>query len=264
MIYKNIKIALWNANGLANHILEITYFLQKEKIDILLVSETHCTHKSYIKIPHYNCYHSVHPDGKAHGGSAILIKENIKHYAEQSLSTAEIQAAMITVEHHSNPLVLAAVYCPPRHRIHRDMFLRFLTMLGPKFVAGGDYNAKHLNYGSRVTTPRGTSLYQAASMCHCEFLTTGEPTYWPADQNRIPDLLDIFVVKGISSNYLRISPCYDLISDHSAVIVTIGTEIMTMDENKLIHTKNTNWECYRQVIDEQINLNILLKSPKKC
>lgn len=35
---------------------------------------------------------------------------------------------------------------------------------------------------------------------------------------------------------------------------------MIINENKLLHTKNTNWERYRQVIEEQINLNISLKT----
>lgn len=44
---------------------------------ILLISETHFMHKSHIKFPKYKMYHT---DGIAHGGTAILIKYNIKHY----------------------------------------------------------------------------------------------------------------------------------------------------------------------------------------
>jgi exonuclease III len=42
---KFLMIALWNANGLAQHKDEIQLFLRHNKIDILLISETHFTTK---------------------------------------------------------------------------------------------------------------------------------------------------------------------------------------------------------------------------
>jgi len=30
-------------------------------------------------------------------------------------------------------------------------------------------------------------------------LSTGTPTYWPTDENKVLDLLDFFVINGISS-----------------------------------------------------------------
>jgi len=40
---KFLRIAQWNAKGLAQHKGEVQLFLQQNKIDILLVSETHFT-----------------------------------------------------------------------------------------------------------------------------------------------------------------------------------------------------------------------------
>jgi hypothetical protein len=65
---------------LQNHKEEIILFLQQNYIDKLLISETHFTTKNYIRIPRYKVYYSDHPDGTAHGGTAILIKETIEHY----------------------------------------------------------------------------------------------------------------------------------------------------------------------------------------
>jgi len=56
---KFLRIVLWNANGLAQHKEEIQLFLQQKKIDILLISETHFTKKSYFKMPHYNTYYKT-------------------------------------------------------------------------------------------------------------------------------------------------------------------------------------------------------------
>jgi hypothetical protein len=32
---------------------------------------------------------------------------------------------------------------------------------------------------------------------HLRHFSTGEPTYWPSDRNKLPDLLDFCVAKGI-------------------------------------------------------------------
>jgi hypothetical protein len=48
------NIASWNANGLTHRIKEVeVVFLNTQKIDILLVSETRCAEQNYVNIP--NC-----------------------------------------------------------------------------------------------------------------------------------------------------------------------------------------------------------------
>ena len=64
---KFLRVAQWNANGLAQHKDEVQLFLQ-HKIDILLVSETHFTRKTHFRIPQYNTYYTSHPDGTAQSG----------------------------------------------------------------------------------------------------------------------------------------------------------------------------------------------------
>ena len=75
-----MRIALWNANGLAQHKFELELFLEQQQIDVMLISETHFTDKNYLKIHGYNFYHTQQLSGKAHGGTGIIIKSSIKHY----------------------------------------------------------------------------------------------------------------------------------------------------------------------------------------
>lgn len=62
MITKNeimirlIKIGIWNANRLIQRSHEFKTFLIEHDINIMLISETHFTRKSYLKIPRYNTY----------------------------------------------------------------------------------------------------------------------------------------------------------------------------------------------------------------
>jgi exonuclease III len=91
-----IRIAEWNANGLLNHKLELMQVLQDNKIDVLLVPETHFTNGTVLKIPNYSIYHCNHPDGTAHGGAAILIRTTaLQQYEVPAYQTDKIQAAII-------------------------------------------------------------------------------------------------------------------------------------------------------------------------
>jgi exonuclease III len=60
---------------LCQHAQEIKLFIQTFNLDILLVSETHLTERSYITIPNYNIYHTTHPDETAYAGTAVIIKK---------------------------------------------------------------------------------------------------------------------------------------------------------------------------------------------
>jgi len=77
---KPLKIVTWNANGLAKHSQKIKTFIFSQNIDILLVSETHFTNKSYCHVPEYILYHIMHPNDKAYEEIALIIRSNIKHY----------------------------------------------------------------------------------------------------------------------------------------------------------------------------------------
>ena len=44
-----MRIALWNANGLAQHKFELELFLKQQQIDVMLISETHFTENTTSK-----------------------------------------------------------------------------------------------------------------------------------------------------------------------------------------------------------------------
>ena len=196
MSVQTLRIAVWNANGLLNHYQEIKTFLVHQRIDIMLISETHFTNRSFIRIPDYKVYDTKHPDGTAHGGTAVIIKDSIKHHETNKFQEAHLQATSVIVKEWGGPITISAVYCPPKHAIKQNQFEQFYTTLGHRFIAGGDYNAKHPQWGSRLTTPKGRELYKTLADNNLQLLSTGQPTHWPTDRNKTPDLIDFCVVKG--------------------------------------------------------------------
>jgi hypothetical protein len=101
-------MAVWNANGLSQRTQEINIFLRTNKIDVLIASETHVTDRSHINIPHYAMYHTPHPDKKAHGGTAVIVRQNLKHHLGMAYSEEHIQATSIVLEDH---IVLGWAWC---------------------------------------------------------------------------------------------------------------------------------------------------------
>lgn len=253
-------MVFWNANGVSQHILEVKTFLKINQVDIMLISETHFTNKSYLYIPNYKLYYVNHPDGRAHGGSAILIRDNIRHHQGQHYSSNEIQATNVIIEDLRGPVTVSSIYSPPRHNIKTQFYLEFFKSLGGRFLACGDYNAKHKAWGSRLSTPKGRQLHCAILKLNLNISTPRAPTYWPTDINKIPDLIDFCVSKGIPPDLQKCFTSLDLSSDHTPVFLTIDfTTKQTIRPCKL-HSKKTNWDYYRSLIKENINTNIPLKT----
>jgi hypothetical protein len=140
---KFLRIAQWIPNGLQSHKEEIELFLNQNFIDTLLTSETHFTNKNYFSLPIYKLYYNNHPDGTAHGGTAIHIKETIEHYELLKYEEDSIQATSTKVKGFPYEITVIAVYCSPRHSLKKEHFETFFQTLGPKFIARSDYNSKH-------------------------------------------------------------------------------------------------------------------------
>ena len=255
-----LRVATWNINGLAPNVEDAKIMMKVNKIDILLISEAHCTENSNIKIKDHNVYHTNHPDGTGHAGTAIVIRSNIKHHLLPEYKTNHVQATTISVEDKCGYFNVSSIYCPPTPIISGTMFSDLFSTLGPRVIAGGDWNAKHTHWGSRLTSPRGRQLKKTVDDNHLVTVSTTEPTYWPSDPKRKPDLLDFFVIKGLSGNYLKAEPCFDSSSDHTPVILTVSTTIIENHCQEALYNKRTDWESFRQYIKDKTTLSVPLKT----
>jgi hypothetical protein len=89
--------------------------------------------------------------------------------------------------------------------------------LNIRLIIGGDFNAEHTHWGSRLITAKGRELYQAVTDTGCEVVSTGKPTYWPTDPKRTPYVIEFFGVKNISTDYIKIEVGFYLNSDNSQI-----------------------------------------------
>jgi len=212
---KPIKIVTWNANGLAKHRQKIKIFIFSQNIDILLVSETDFTNKSYCCFPRYTLYHTMHPDGKAHEGIALIVRSNIKHYKIGKFQTEFLQATSITLEDRSGRIIISAIYSPPKRIIKKEQYINFLKTLGNRFI----YRRRRLQcqtHALRIEIDPTQRTWIAQSHRNNEpgNLSTREPTYWPSNNKETPYLLDFGIMKDIAKNCCRTESCLELSSNH--------------------------------------------------
>lgn len=210
MVNKDIRIATWNANAIRQQQTDLQAFLKLQKLDACLISETHLTRDSFIKFRGYNFDHTIHPSNTVRGGSAIIIKNNIPQYEEISPKSEETQVTVVTINTGKQENTLAAIYCPPRHNLKKESYYNVLNHLGKRFIIGGDFNVKTTRWGSRLTTIKGKELHEAAAKLNCNYTRTCKPTYWPSDPKKIPDLLDFFISRKVSPNYIVVEENFDL------------------------------------------------------
>ncbi|KAH0948917.1 hypothetical protein HN011_008066, partial [Eciton burchellii] len=70
-------------------------------------------------------------------------------------------------------------------------------------------------WGSRLILAKGRKLFKAIEDMNLTILSTGEPIYWPSDNKRSSDLLDLSIITGTCKDYCRTESCLELSSDHS-------------------------------------------------
>lgn len=257
---KELKIAHWNANGLPKHKLELEKFLNMNQIDIMLISETHLTGKNNFKIFGYTLYKNDHPNNKACGGTAILIKNRIKHHPINSTQTKEIQCTTICLMEMGGPINIAAVYCPPGGTVEKDQFDKFFKQLGNKFLAAGDYNAKSPLWGSRITSPRGKHLVKSIHTNNLNCISGKQPTHWPTDRHKKPDIIDFGLSKGLNRNLFNAATTMDLSSDHAPTIIKFASTPITTEAPLRLTNGETNWPKFQDLFKRNYCPHVKLKT----
>ena len=251
----DLRLALWNSNGISRHVHEVEMFLRLNKIDIMLLSETHGTDKTHIYIKGYSVVYANHPGNKAFGGAAIIIKSALNYTLCNAHQSDEIQAAIIELLITGQKIIIASVYCRPRFNLKEADYSNLFSLFGSKFIIGGDFNAKNTIWGSRLTTAKGKELQKCLNCNNIEYISGGEPTYWPSDPCKIPDLLDLFFQKGLNPNIFTIENLPELSSDHTPIILTCCAL-----KNQNVTPNLINYKKLKKSLETNININVSLKS----
>jgi hypothetical protein len=151
-----------------------------------------------------------------------------------------LQATNVSMEDSVGLLTILAVYLAPKHTVKQEQLEYFYNTLWHGFIAGGDYNARHTDWGSRLITPRGCEVFNRMERNNLKHLSTGEPTYLPSDRNKLPNLVDFCVTKGFPQDFAGAKSCSDLSPDNSPFLITL--EIHALNQKK----QQISYQHYQQ------------------
>jgi hypothetical protein len=84
---------------------------------------------------------------------------------------------------------------------------------------------------------KGRELFKVIQNYNLKHFSTRQPTYWPSDPNKIPDLLDFSVIKGMDTKQLEVESCLELTSDHTPILITVFTHILGKSKKPSLYSK---------------------------
>lgn len=88
-------------------------------------------------------------------------------------------------------------------------------------------------------------MLQVIHSCQCSLASGRKPTYWPTDCRKKPDILDFYIVKGISANF-------------TPVLLSISTTVIQKKrKTQIIPQTGTK---FREELDQKIDLKVRLKT----
>jgi hypothetical protein len=77
-------------------------------------------------------------------------------------------------------------------------------------------------------------------------LSMGESTYWPSDRNKLRDLVDFCITKGIPQNFAVAKSCFDISSDHSLALITLKAHALNQEIQPSLNNRHINWDDFRK------------------
>lgn len=274
---KSLKIIQINVNSIIriSRRYELQSFLDEHKPDIVLLNETKLNPKHRV---HFNNYKTLRKDriGSIRGGgTAVLIKNNIKHnyYSNNvtnSLLHLESCIIKIPLRGNKNIFVISAYYPAGNNNcnIKSDLFKLFdsigLQDENNYYILAGDLNSKHTNWGNSTNNSKGISLQNWLSEFEidfrCKLYASTLPSY-----SRCGSYLDIcisdcrlnIITQNDTPNCLN---TIDYDSDHNAleIIAILNNEreifdFFTDDPIPKYNYKKANWKKFECNIISNIN-----------
>ena len=243
-----IKMLCYNIRGLKPHIFELQHILNKQTIDIAIISETHLSEKTKIYIPGY----IVHRQDRINrgGGVAIIVKDHIKHTSVQLPDSGSMEMTGIKLNCNSKSTTIVAIYNPPNCTIDSKTLTEILSS-NRRVVIAGDYNARHQLWNCLRKNKNGRIIYELVTEKKATLMTPPGPTFLPSNKKQAPSTIDFLLTNCpqiISSPRTKVEGP----SDHLPVYFEIGTTVGLTSPDPRFDYAASNWKLFRNTINQNI------------
>lgn len=181
----------------------------------------------------------------------------------QNFTNLSYSFALFLIHINNIPTTVAAIYSPTRHNINIQNHTDYFSSLSHNVIIGGDYNAKHQNWGCRTNNPRGMVLHSFVNQKRYKLYAPPGPTYWPTSLRKKPNILDIFVSNTQHNLFLTASNLLEPSSDHSAILLSIAASPPIRPPPPKIFLSLTDQFRFHDLVDQNIDLTVSLKTTQE-
>lgn len=251
----NLKLATWNANSISNKHFELSLFLEKHSIDIMIINETKLKTNDKFYMKGFQVARNDRLGDIGAGGVAILVKNGIPFKTVPPVDcTVENIGIQLT-----NKTFITAIYNKPTNKIRKNCISK-LTSYNKSLVVG-DFNARHDFWNCNSANTNGYTLKRFLDENEdCILHFPENPTLYPAN-NTTPSTIDLVISKNMD-NITEPESLPELSSDHNPVVFTVIGPAMENREKPIYDYKNTDWGKFREILDSQICINNHITSPE--
>lgn len=219
-----LKVIQINIRSLYSNKNLLEYLLNKEDIDVVLLSETWLKNEEF-NISGYNIHLCNRIDG--YGGVAVMVKKKyISKKITYNHNIEPIEHVWVEVLCQNKTFNFSSIYIPPNVNLDiiKPKFETYIDSIQHKtrMIFGGDINAYHpLWDNDDKTNGRGSALADIISNSHFRIMNNGRPTRQNIQQNT-HSAIDITCVSPdlmLSTDWEVL--CDNIGSDHMPISINI-------------------------------------------
>ena len=254
MLREDIKIIAWNVNSVRSKVKqeEVRYLLSERKPHLLLLSETKLNDSNFVQFPQYKIYRNDRlSDGG--GGTAILIRENIKHDVVNTPLLKASEATCVKLSLNNSKSIIVNSFYSPKNLLRDD--LSKLMSLHSNVFMGGDFNAKHCYWHNSDNNGNGNILYRFLIDDNvAELIHPNAYTCYRSRSN--PSTIDLALAKGVGVASCRIT---ELNTDHCPVEYVLKIDNDLAYETPVLHYmyKEADWDRFMDIVSSKLSLGPL-------
>lgn len=261
MAQNSLKIIQFNCRGITSFAKqsEFKYFTDIHNPDIILLSETFLKPNHKFTVPYYQIYRTDRLDSNC-GGTAILIKTNIKHKSINSpQSNSFNDTTGIKVYLNGQTIKIFSIYSTNKI-IESD--IKHLINQDNKVLIAGDFNAKHKDWYCNNYNLSGMAVHKfLKNHPHIKMHFPDSHTHFTSKAES-DSILDFALTKNINL-LTRPETLDDFQTDHLAVTykINLSHSIRTSSPIRLQYDfSKADWKKFRTILDQNINHNIIINN----
>lgn len=243
----------WNMNGFYNKYHDIQIIVNKYNPSIFAMNETKHDKNIKLRFSGYEIYEksTENINNHAHGGVAIMIKNNFPH-KQINLNTS-LQAVAVQV-YFPFKCTIVSIYIPPHTKPAQAEMTDLVNQLQKPFLIMGDMNGRHTSLNSLYTNTLGRLVMKFVD--EHDLIIINDDTVTRVGAHGESSTIDLVIISSDLANIFEVETSEDFHgSDHKLVAVnTLRKLFETRQLN--FNYKKANWESFaREVKLNEIDIN---------